>query len=61
MKAEHLKKHLKKVAIEEQEDSWGDKFWVVEGRKYFTKQEAQAAVSKLVEDEFRDRYLKEKK
>jgi len=58
MKAEHLKKHLKKVAIEEQEDNWGDKFWLVEGKKYFSYQDAKKAVDELIKKEFNDRIKK---
>lgn len=61
MKAKHLREHLKEPEIEETEDKWGDQVWVVEGVTYRFRYQATAAVARLIETEFRSRYLKEKK
>lgn len=57
MRAKNLKQHIKEIELEEEEDKWGDRVWVVEGVKYHTRQEAMKAVSELMAEEYRQRYL----
>ena len=60
-KAKNVKQHTKTNQQHmEVEDEWGDKGYLVEGIIYKTKEEAKAAIQKLLDDEFKSRYVKEK-
>ena len=48
---------MKEIEVEEAKDTWGDKVWVVGTRTYRSRQEAMKAVSELMEEEYRQRYL----
>ena len=57
MKAKHLKQHIAIINADEQEDEWGDQYWVVNGCKYKVYAEAVKAAKEEMELEFRARYL----
>ena len=58
MKAKHLKQHQIKIEPEISEDDWGNEVFIVGTRRYTDEKEAIAAARKIMEDEFRKRYVK---
>ena len=61
MKAKNLKQHIVTIEPREEFDRWDDSLWVVMDKRFCDKQAALRYAAELMEEEFRERYLQEKK